>query len=112
MRVTDFTASDVARLRAQAKPLKSHKLATEAELNQTAESYESMFLSQMLEQMFSGVETNEMFGGGEGEDVYRSFMLDEYSKLIAHTGGIGIASHVKAEMLRLQEVQQPIQHAG
>lgn len=75
------------------------------QVDEVAQEYEAVFLSQMLQHMFAGVETNELFGGGEAEDVYRSMMIDEYGKLIAKTGGIGVADHVKREMLKLQEVE-------
>ena len=70
-----------------------------------AQEFEAVFLSQMLQHMFDGVETDEMFGGGEGEDMVKSLLVDEYGKLIARTGGIGVADYVKREMLSLQEVK-------
>jgi Rod binding domain-containing protein len=70
-----------------------------------AEDFEAFFLSQVFEQMFAGVEPDPMFGGGEGESVFRSLMLQEYGKAVARTGGIGIADAVQKEILKLQEVQ-------
>jgi Rod binding domain-containing protein len=46
-----------------------------------------------------------MFGGGKGEEMYRSLLVEEYGKTIAKAGGVGIADQVKAEMLKLQEVK-------
>ena len=106
MRVTDLSGGDIAKLRGKAKPLHGMHKASEEEITARAEEFEAMFLSQMLQHMFTDIETDELFGGGHGEDVYRSFMVDEYAKLIAKTGGIGVADQVKAEMIRLQEVQQ------
>lgn len=98
-------AADTYRLRAGAIALNSAKKYSDAEMTEKAEEFESMFISQMLNHMFEGIETNELFGGGEGEDVYKSFMVDEYAKMIVKTGGIGVADHVKAEMIRMQEMQ-------
>lgn len=70
-----------------------------------AEDFEAFFLSQVFEQMFAGVEPDPMFGGGEGESVFRSIMLQEYGKAVAHNGGFGIADAVQKEILKLQEVQ-------
>jgi Rod binding domain-containing protein len=70
-----------------------------------AEDFEAFFVSQIFEQMFSGIEPDAMFGGGEGESVFRSMMLQEYGKAVARTGGIGIADAVQKEILKLQEVQ-------
>lgn len=96
-------ASEGIRLRG-AMALNKPKTYNEEELTEKANEFEQVFIGQMLNHMFDSIETNEMFGGGEGEEAYKSFMLDEYSKLIVQTGGIGVADHVKAEMIRMQEV--------
>jgi len=56
--------------------------------------------------MFQGVDTDPMFGGGEGESIFRSFLVQEYGKQVARTGGIGIADMVQRQLLQLQEVKQ------
>ena len=105
VKLTDLTPTDLSAARTGGmKALRSSPKVTEAQITQKAEEFESVFLGQMLQHMFAGIETDEMFGGGHGEDVYRSFMTDEYAKIITKTGGIGVASHVKAELLRLQEM--------
>ena len=76
-------------------------------MRQAAEDFEAVFLGQMLAPMFAGLETNEYFGGGPGEDVYRSLLVEEYGKAIARSGGVGIADAVERELLRLQEVASP-----
>lgn len=73
-------------------------------LDEVASDFEAQFISQMLENMFATVDTKESLGGDESEDVYRSMLVDEYGKVISRAGGIGVADHVKREMLRLQEV--------
>ncbi|HUY68198.1 MAG TPA: rod-binding protein [Alphaproteobacteria bacterium] len=76
--------------------------ANTAAIDKAAQNFEGMFLSQMLEPMFETVKVDPVFGGGNGEDVMRSFLMQEYGKIIARHGGFGIASYVKAEMLRAQ----------
>jgi Rod binding domain-containing protein len=71
-------------------------------IKQSAIEFEGMFLSQMLENLFEDTKTNELFGGGEAEDIYRSMMLEEYGKLMAKAGGIGVADHVMRQMLQMQ----------
>lgn len=105
MRVTETSQPDVLKLRGEAKSLRGAPKATEAQIAAKAEEFEAMFLSQMLSHMFNGIETNETFGGGHGEEVYKTMMVEEYGKILAKTGGIGVADHVKAEMIRLQEMQ-------
>ena len=69
-----------------------------------ATDFEAVFLSQMMGAMFSGEEVTSYFGGGSAGEIYKSFLLNEYGKSIAKVGGIGIASQVKQELLKLQEV--------
>ena len=73
----------------------------------TAEDFEAFFLAQMFEHMFAGIEPDALFGGGEGEGIYRSMMFQEYGKAVAKQGGIGMSDLVQKEILKLQEVQQP-----
>ncbi len=72
-----------------------------------AEDLEAVFLAQMLAPMFQALKTDGLFGGGPGEDIYRSMLVEEYGKTIARAGGVGIAEAVQREILRLQEVRLP-----
>ena len=79
--------------------------ATIAGAKKAGEDFESFFLSQALENMFSGIETDPMFGGGNGESIYRSLMIQEYAKSAAKSGVTGIGAAVTREILHLQEIQ-------
>ena len=79
--------------------------ARRAAVRQAAEDFEAMFLSQMLAPVFTQLGKDSLFGGGPGEQVYRSMMVQEYGKAIARSGGVGIADAVQREILRLQESQ-------
>jgi Rod binding domain-containing protein len=74
-----------------------------AAIDKTAQSFEEMFATQLLQPMFASVGVNPTFGGGHGEEVMRSFLTQEYGKLVAKSGKLGIAAQVKTEMLRAQE---------
>ena len=76
------------------------------EVRRVAEEFEAVFISQMMAPMFQGLETDELFGGGPGEDIYRSVLIEEYGKSIARAGGIGLSDAIQREILRLQEVAQ------
>lgn len=69
------------------------------------QDFEAFFLSQAFENMFQGIEADPVFGGGNGESVYRSLLISEYSKAAAQSGSTGIATEVTREILRLQETQ-------
>ncbi len=79
---------------------------TEAQVEAAAEEFESVFISQMLKHTFGEKESNELMGGGSAENIYQDMMVDEYGKLIARTGGVGLADHIKKQMLTLQEVEK------
>ena len=74
-----------------------------ARMRQTAEDFEASFLSQMLKPMFEGLETDGMFGGGQAEATWRTFLIDAMAKQTVKAGGIGMADTVMAEMIRMQE---------
>ena len=56
--------------------------------------------------MFAGVKTDGPFGGGQGEKVFRSMLVQEYGKAAAKAGGFGLADEVQREILSLQEAQK------
>lgn len=77
-----------------------------AKARATAETFEAFFLGQFLEHMFTGIRTDGMFGGGQGENVFRSMMMQEYGKTLAANGGFGIADSVYKSILQIQEQEQ------
>ena len=76
-----------------------------ARAEKAAKDYESVFISQMLGAMFSGIKSDGITGGGQGEEMFRSLMINEYGKSIAAQGGFGLADQMKAQLLKHQEVQ-------
>ena len=44
------------------------------------------------------------FGGSGALKVWRSFLTDEHAKTFAKNGGIGIATHVYDQILKLQRI--------
>lgn len=81
-------------------------------VDQVAEEFEAQFISQMLENMFTTVEPNSAFGGGEAEKTYRALLVDEYGKMMVKAGGIGVADHIKRELLRFQEAPSAPQQSS
>ncbi len=71
-----------------------------------AQDFESQFLSSMFQSMFKGVKTDETFGGGQGEEMFRSLLVDQYSQEMTKSGGIGLADTVYSEIIKLQEQHQ------
>ncbi len=92
------------RMTQKANGLKS-KSVSEAKIRESAQSFEAMFLSQMLSYMMPEMDKDNPFNGGKGEEVFKSFMTNEYANLMAKTGKTGIADMVAKEMIRIQAAQ-------
>jgi Rod binding domain-containing protein len=75
-----------------------------AKAKQSSQDFEQVFVNQMFQHMFNGVGEGA-FSGGPGAHVWRSFMVDEYSKSFVKKGGIGLAPHIERELLAQQEVK-------
>jgi Rod binding domain-containing protein len=74
-----------------------------ATASKKAKEFESVFISQFLGSMFSGISTDGPFGGGQGEEMFRSLMINEYGKSMETRGGFGLASAVTRQLLKHQE---------
>jgi hypothetical protein len=67
--------------------------AAELQARRAAEAFEAAFLAEMLR--YTGLNAMPAgFGGGAGEEAFGSFLTDEYARLLAERGGIGIAEQV------------------
>ena len=81
-----------------------------AKAQKAATEFEAMTLGALLAPMFETVDMSKgPFGGGAGEQQWRSMMVSELAKGIARNGGLGIARPVLAQMLRMQEARNAAQ---
>jgi Rod binding domain-containing protein len=71
-------------------------------IDESAKEFEAVFATEMMKPMFEGIKPDKEFGGGKGEEIFQGMMLDQYGKIMADRGGLGIADAVKAELIRLQ----------
>jgi Rod binding domain-containing protein len=108
------TGMDPAMLQAQAQASQATngarpaaRGAGHADMAKAAQEFEAMFLAQLLQPMFQGVDMSGLGGDSPGSDVYKEMLVKEYGKSIARAGGVGIAEQVQHEMLRIQEQAQP-----
>ncbi|HVI30325.1 rod-binding protein [Hansschlegelia sp.] len=72
-------------------------------LDAVAQDFEAVYLTQMMEQMFSGLGDGGPLGSGEAGSAYRSMLADQYGKTIAASGGIGLADDVRRELIAIQQ---------
>lgn len=77
-----------------------------SEIKAKAQELEGVFLNTLVSQLFSGIKTDGMFGGGFGEETWRSMQSEQYANLMAQNGGIGLADQIMADIIALQEAVQ------
>lgn len=89
-----------------AKKLKHVKQLEKIEA--AAQEFEAVFLHEMMKPMFEGLSTEAPFGGGKGEEIFRGMLLQEYGKMLAKTGSVGVSDQVKSELIKIQEAQSHV----
>lgn len=78
--------------------------AAEAKARKASTDFETMFLEQSLDRLAASEGTDGPLGdNGTGGGVYRSMLTKEYASQIVKSGGVGIASQVYGEMMKMQE---------
>lgn len=80
----------------------------DAHFDAVAKDFEAMFMAEMMKPVFDSIKPDARFGGGKGEEIFKGLMLQEYTKMMAETGQVGIADMVKQELIRMQaQAQNP-----
>jgi flagellar protein FlgJ len=75
-------------------------------LRQQASQLEGVFLNTLTSTMFSSLKTDGTFGGGFGEETWRSMQSEQLADSIAQSGGIGLADAITRSLLDVQEAAQ------
>ena len=104
--LTSTPRIDAAATTAKQLVMSAEEKTKRARIAETAKNFEASFLSVMTQQMFEGVKTSAPFGGGNGEALFKSILTDAMSKEIAKSGGVGLASTIQREMLKLQGLKE------
>jgi len=109
---TSVAVMQAAQSQANAKAFELKSAAADAvnkkeleQLDGVAKDFEAMFIAEMMKPMFEGIKPDSTFGGGKTEEIFTGILLQEYGKLMAETGQLGIADSVKAELIRMQEAE-------
>jgi len=103
MNLQDVLAPGLRGAGPAAAPASSASAAPDARLRQTAEEFEAVFLAQVLQTMQTGIGGPGPMTEGDNE-AWSGMLQEEYGRLIAKSGGIGVADALMREMLKLQEV--------
>lgn len=86
----------------QTQPMKPERNESAGKL---ARDFEGVFAGQMVKIMMENSEVKNGFTGGAGESMFRGILAEQIGNQIAHSQGLGIASAVEAQIIRMQEGQ-------
>jgi peptidoglycan hydrolase FlgJ len=70
-----------------------------------AEDFESMFISSMMQHMFTGIGKDGPLGNGPSVGPWHSLLTEQYAKSLVKAGGLGLANQVYKSMLARQAVK-------
>lgn len=100
------TGVDISSALLNARTVTAPAASTNAAVTKKAsQQFEAVFISQFLGSMFADIPTDGPFGGGPGEEMFRSLMVDQYGQNIEKQGGFGLAPAVQRQLLKLQEAR-------
>ena len=83
--------------------LNSHQID---KIRKQAEDFEGVFLNLLTKEMFATAKSENGFGGGFGEETWRSIQSEQLANSMAQNGGLGIADQLMGDMIALQEASQ------
>jgi Rod binding domain-containing protein len=67
-----------------------------------ARQFEGVFAGQVAKIMMESAEMDGDFTGGSGESMFRGIMAEQIGNQIAQGRGLGLASTVEAQIIRMQ----------
>ena len=82
----------------------AHRVAGTDKTKKVSRNFEGVFLTNIFENMFEGLNEDGPFGSGSGNGVWRSLFTEEYAKSVAASGGI--ADQSQRQLISLQEKKQ------
>ena len=77
--------------------------AQQQQVIKSARDFEAVFATEMLTPMFDTVEVDPTTGGGHGEEMFKTMMLDQYGKQIAASDSLGMGHQVADTLLQAQQ---------
>lgn len=71
-------------------------------ISQTSQDFEAVLLGQLLEYMMPKKSPSSLFGGGNAETTWQSFLTEEYAKELSQKNILGISDDLQRTILLLQ----------
>lgn len=87
------------RLKAEARVADKESAA----VKKAAREFEAMFVGMMLKSMRSTVGKDTLTGGGQGEEIYRSLLDQEFAAAAAKSGALGVAATIENHLVRQEK---------
>jgi peptidoglycan hydrolase FlgJ len=81
-------------------------------LARQATALEGVFLNTLTKEMFASIKTDGAFGGGFGEETWRSMQSEQLADEIARSGGVGLAASITRSLIDLQQAAAVPAQAG
>ncbi len=107
--MTDLTAASIpvnllTPVAPAAAPPSAAEMAKRSQIQETAQKFETSFMSVMIGQMFEHEDdgADKAFTGGAGAQMFKSVLAEAMAKKMTAKGGIGLAASVQREMLKMQ----------
>ena len=76
-------------------------------LRKQAVELEGVFLTTLMKEMFSSIDTSESsFGGGFAEETWRGMQAEQMADVLARSGGVGLADALLPDLIAAQEAAQ------
>jgi peptidoglycan hydrolase FlgJ len=63
-----------------------------------AENFETMFISSMMQHMFTSIGNDGPLGNGPAVGPWRSLLTEQYAKSMVKAGGLGLAHQIYKSM--------------
>jgi flagellar protein FlgJ len=93
--------SPVSTTNAPARPVPAD--SGKNKIHAVSQDFETVFLTNMFENMFEGLDDDGPFGSGAGNGPWRSMLTEQYAKSVSQSGGIGVAQQIERQLVSLQE---------
>jgi len=88
----DVLAANMAQYNAAQLQASLPKDDPQAQLKAVAEEFESLFAKQMLDSMRATLSPDDdLFYGGMAQDIFQDMLYEEYARMMAKTGSLGVA---------------------
>lgn len=95
-------ASNLAVSNAQQKPLQAPATGKFGDARETAQAFEAQFLSQMFQLVTDVMPVDPVFGGGQGEKMFRSMLTEQWADSASKNGATGLSDTIMRELINQQ----------